>query len=328
MSVYKRKLQQQVIGPENGMSLIEMVVTIGIGSIVALSFASLASNMHSETKYLGEKLAVYEIKSRLQGALINDDFCSCLFRSSNSTLRTFDTNQLVFNPPLSANQIPIGYAQPIPTSVGTPCVASGGTLVPAPNGIVPGFQFRVGGLNVTGVQDRGGGKYAANIEISFANLSRPMRDIRVPVNFAVDLTTGSPNGRPFASCSFPPSPGFKLIAHNVPAGSQVSVPANTCQSAIRVEMSMNAFRNDTSPGGYIGRRFEIQKNGATHPQLTLEFGSAKGGSRGHGWAYRANGLSKVYYTTDVGISNSFTSGLYGDGNIAITDALYTVSCAD
>jgi prepilin-type N-terminal cleavage/methylation domain-containing protein len=306
-----------------GMSLIEVLIGIGIVSIIMMSTTTVFTNMNKESKALSEKLTLNDIKMRLQYAMINQNYCSCLVRG-----RTFNPSSKTFDPPFNSGPIPNTYEQPAPIDLNTPCipagnVAAGDVLVPAVGNKIATTSLEVKSIEATGIQDRGSGNYAGNLEVGFTNTVRSLRNVVVPFNFSIDPATGK-----FKSCSPAGSAGFKIIAQDVPAGNSVNVPANTCRTAIKVEMSMNAHRQDTPPGGYIGRTFQILQNGGAHPQLTLEFGSGKGGSSGHGWDYRANGLSKTYYTTQVTVDNDFTSSLSGDPRIDVSDAYYTVTCPD
>jgi len=296
-----------------GFSLIEATVAAAILMTVSLAIAAVIVNLNREVRSLDEKLVSRETETLVQRVTSNLPFCNCLFtghqfdRTSNNWL-SFPTS--------------------IPSSFAAACAPGPDSIlsVGAPIGSSHLSPQSLSMVNITELT-AGSGVYVGELSVDFdsTRLVRSVRPLRVPLTFSVS-TTDPPNNAGFLACGN--AAGSAILALSVPAGTGFAVPAGACREAIRVDMQMNAFRNDTPPGGYRGRRFEIRVNGLGNPQWQLEFGSTKGGATGHGWAYRANGLSKTFYLTNVANANVLSSALIGDPIVNITSAFYHVTCVN
>ncbi len=75
-----------MLNSNSGNSLIQIVISIGLMSILAVIFASMMESQNKQVKILSEKLLMQEIETSIRSVFLNEDYCSCLFRN-----KTFDT---------------------------------------------------------------------------------------------------------------------------------------------------------------------------------------------------------------------------------------------
>jgi hypothetical protein len=127
--------------------------------------------------------------------------------------------------------------------------------------------------------------------------------------------------------------GGALLVNNADAslGTPVTVPANTCTNAIRVDMQMDTHRIDSLPSAvYRQSFFTILVDGASGIDTVIMAGSKKEqvGSGGDGfiWLYEAYGISKSFFITDVASSHTLTPVLNLDPVSCVYNPHFSVSC--
>lgn len=94
-----------------GFSLVEVLVSVGIGAVVMLAFSSMMANQNKETKALRETLASLDLQKTLISVLANGSVCSHLL--NNPTVLTFNSTQL---PQTLTPSLPIYSSLPITSS--------------------------------------------------------------------------------------------------------------------------------------------------------------------------------------------------------------------
>lgn len=172
-----------------GFSLVEIVVAAGIVSILGLILATMVVNQNREVAAIGEKMAAKDVELRVKNVVFNGSYCGCLFRGKTFNLATLTWNNF-------PSQIPDSYNQPTPLPP-APCVASTSLVVPAVGEVITSSHLKIANLSMTNVANPGPGYYTGDLEVSFdpSLLVRAMKNIKIPMSFNVDTTTGN-----FISC--------------------------------------------------------------------------------------------------------------------------------
>lgn len=71
---------------EKGMSLVEVLVSVGISVIVSFVMATMMVNMSTDQKALQEKYTVLELKNTVLTALSNPTICTAQLAAGSPTL--------------------------------------------------------------------------------------------------------------------------------------------------------------------------------------------------------------------------------------------------
>lgn len=187
-------MKNETLGSPSGFSLTELLVGVGIMGFVALAMATMFTSSFNDMRSLKESLAMRDLETRTRQILLRPDYASCLLRG-----RTLDTTvtPATWNPPISS--LPVAYQLPAP-AMPAACTELGGSLAQA-NAVIGDSSARIGTMNMTETLDMGAGNYSATFAIApdAASLARSLREIRLPLQFRVDLASGAANARPFLS---------------------------------------------------------------------------------------------------------------------------------
>ena len=68
---------------QTGFSLIELMLAVGISSILALVFGTMFANQNREMQAMSQKFLKVELETQLKNVLIKSDYCGCIFNSMN-----------------------------------------------------------------------------------------------------------------------------------------------------------------------------------------------------------------------------------------------------
>jgi len=187
-------MKNKVVHSQSGSSLIEILIAAGIMGFIALLMATMFANSFNDIRSLKESLALRDLETRARQILLRPDYASCLLRG-----RTLDTtvNPATWNPPIAS--LPIAYQIPAP-AMPTACTEIGGSLAQV-NAVIGDSMARIGMLAMPDTLDLGAGNYSETLAIApdVQSLARSLREIRLPLQFRVDLASGAPNARPFLS---------------------------------------------------------------------------------------------------------------------------------
>jgi len=167
-----------------GMSIMEVLVATGLLSIVSLGVMSMISSQNKEVTALTEKLGAKDVQEQLINMMSVPDFCSCLMRGL--TLNTTTAPMTLSSNPVD---IPMGYNQPIPVPLTTPCTPnSADRVVPPSGGKLSGLAVRVNAISYKDINPLGSNKYSAKLNVSLMPNSgvRPLADIKASVVFTVN----------------------------------------------------------------------------------------------------------------------------------------------
>ncbi len=267
-------MKQKKSKTEAGFSLTELLVGVGIMGIVALAMATMFTNSFNDMRSLKESLAMRDLETRIRQTLLRPDYASCLLRGR--TLNT-TTNPATWTPAIAS--MPFAYQIPAP-AMPAACTALGGVIAEA-NVAIGDSAARIATLSMTETLALGVGNYSANLTIApdVQSLVRSLRPIRVPIQFRVDLTSGTPEARPFLSVDLGTGPGsngvnliveFKcadissapcLVPPMCPAGwTEIGQSrAFTAMSGLQGELGQDA--------GYRSRHCEAPIPGGQHLEL-------------------------------------------------------------
>ena len=228
-----------------GITIMETLISIGLASIIGLGMASMVVSQNKEVVGLTEKLVIKDLESRLQKAILVDNFCSCLFRSSKVS------GGMLINPPVS---IPGGYNQPIP-NVPAACTAAGTSMVPTAGNYIPESKIKIASIGYSNLVRIGTNQYSANIDIKF-DTSTAVRAIKgIKGSF---VFTANSSGD-FLNCG--PAKNSSAIAIAYRGGGFSVTPSETGRyqvdfiGSVRgrsegetfIWMTMNGLRNPTNP---------------------------------------------------------------------------------
>jgi prepilin-type N-terminal cleavage/methylation domain-containing protein len=206
---------------QNGFSLIELLIVMGIMSIAALGMMSMMDNQNKDFRFLAEKFEIRDTKSVLTGVLDENSFCGCFLNG-----KTFNTTTGLMNQAITS--IPMNYTSPSPT-----CTPSTLNIIPpvgsklsASSNITVASLSLLPGTEVV----PGSGKYSSGVEVTLGNVSRSVRPITVPIFFKIDTAAGTPTTRPVTNCmsatvEVPPLQGFCTPMNRWDNGNTLSCPA-------------------------------------------------------------------------------------------------------
>lgn len=179
---------------EKGLALIQILISIGIVSILSLAIASVVEGLSKENRALAEKMASIDLTRVLSSALANTSTCSSIFAST-----TLPPSAMPFNITHVSEADP--YIIPIQT---IPNVVTAGTAAsPLSNSLVilPNEESRVGiRLSITNMNPP-----TARLEVNFdqGRLLRPIRNLNFPGILLA--TQGSPEKTVVTGCRNPGS---------------------------------------------------------------------------------------------------------------------------
>lgn len=208
MNLDQKSLKHRANRRARGFSIIEVLVALGIMSIVSMALISLLTNQNKEVKALGERMISKDVETQLKNVLLNSSYCDCLLRGY--TLNTVTTPTAWNSFPLS---IPSGYNQP-PPAAPTPCTALSSFIIPPVGGKIGNSSVKTAGITMDNILYQGSGYYTGSLNISFdpGSMVRAMKSLRIPMSFSIDTTSGTPAARNFSSCgSAPSASGFVFL---------------------------------------------------------------------------------------------------------------------
>lgn len=179
-----KKIQQ------SGFSLIEVLVSVGLLSLVSLGMMTMISNQNKSITVLGEKLTAKDLEISLKSLMLNRSFCSCLVNG-----KTFNTGT---NQVSAISSVPTGY-----TNLAT-CTAAATNLIPTAGSVFNNStSLRVGSINVENVVVQSASTYTAELTVGIDPASgiMPLKGFSTVFNFNIDTSSGTPAARPILSCS-------------------------------------------------------------------------------------------------------------------------------
>ncbi|MGZ3768852.1 MAG: prepilin-type N-terminal cleavage/methylation domain-containing protein [Bdellovibrio sp.] len=162
------------IANRKGMTIIEVMVAIGIMSIVLAGMTTMQINMQKETKALTEKMAVLDLEKFLISTLADGSICTAeLTPSILNGSSSFSVN--VGNPSKTSIVLPSGIHSSI-TDPSKVLVQPGALISPLSN-----VKVKPNGVTVSNFANAGTDLYTATINVEFEsdNLVRSLKPISV-----------------------------------------------------------------------------------------------------------------------------------------------------
>lgn len=214
---------------QSGFSLIEVLVVIGIMSIVAFSMMSMMSGMNKDFRAFDEKMGLQALQLQIQSALSNPDFCKCFFGNNTFNSSTESWNSF----PNSTTSISTAYSSAC-AALGPPLVNIGTRI--GNSNMIP-TELRLEDINPVVVGGTNPGGYSAKLEVVMDpnQLTRSRKNISVPINFYVNMSDPV-SYRRILSCS-PPVPSFQL---NDPI--TITLPVARNSSPMPISTSPNQYK--------------------------------------------------------------------------------------
>lgn len=174
-----------------GFSIVEVMVAVGITSILGLSLMNLSSDLRKETRSLEQKIDVLGFEKHLLAVMADGSLCK---RTVVDTTYTFNSSDL------SNVNIPIAEIK-----------ASSNILAPTLIAANPGTSLGSSGVKVNSIQftsfvEIGPNQYSANLVVGL-DASQLVRAIR-PIEIKLNLFTSTPdpmvpNNKQIIDCSPP-----------------------------------------------------------------------------------------------------------------------------
>lgn len=173
---------------KKGTSVVEVLVAFGLMSILAIATMNLILSQQKEVAGLEDRLALQGIQSHLMSVLSDGTFCKCFMG-----LNTFNYTTNAWN----------GFPSSIGMSYDATCTSIGGSFLTVGNKISP--KIRPTSMTLQNITETiaSSGVFSANLVLAFDQslLTKNRKNISIPLNFRIDLTTGTASARPLHSCS-------------------------------------------------------------------------------------------------------------------------------
>ncbi len=174
----------------NGFSIVEILVAVGIMSVIALGMATLITNQTMEIKGIDEKMALQSVQTRVANVLSSPAFCGCFLGTS----RTFDYETArVWSSALTS----------IASSYDGACAAVGAAFLTVATPL--DARLTPVGMSLQNIVETtaSSGNFSANLVLQFDQtlLTKSRKSLSLPMYFSVNLLGGAAGARPLASCS-------------------------------------------------------------------------------------------------------------------------------
>jgi type II secretory pathway pseudopilin PulG len=182
-------LTSLILKNQNGQSLIQVIISIGIMGILMMAMVSAQVMQTKENRALAEKLASLDLQRSTTQYLTNPASCSAMFAPSNLVdpidLPTDMASVTPTNPySITLKQLPSGGAGPPLATAGSQVSPLSNTLELLPNlGTTTGIQIKLTSLSATSA--------TASLEFHLdqAKLVRPFKNPQFPINLMVSGAT-------------------------------------------------------------------------------------------------------------------------------------------
>lgn len=252
----------QLICNQRGQSIIQVLISIGLMSILMAAFATMMANQSKESQALAEKIAWADFQQQLSRTFTDGALCTSLI----GTMKFDSTNAIQGskNQPtitLSNTSIPISSlpnAPPLVTA-GQPASSISSTLIVAS---VNPFQV----TNIVGSSAGGVGYFTGVFQVNFDK--KPLIRALKPAQATIGIqTTSSGNTQTIIGCQSTGgnslgAMGYKMVTNvcnnaydctvSCPTGQQVLGGGGVCWG--------DAANGDKNAGGMIGDSFPINNN--------------------------------------------------------------------
>ncbi len=182
-----------------GFSLVEMLVLIGLLSIIALISASLINNLNRELKAVEQRADSLNLRGTLEVTLASLPICSCLMSSFAAP----------FDPTATSTAV---------SEIKSSCAAGASTIIKAGQ-LVDGTQLTVNQIALENIEQLGPDLYKGQIKVNYLKTDMNIRQIK-PITMGVQFKTGSgSNPKIIVACfGVGVSSGFNEFTGSCPSG--------------------------------------------------------------------------------------------------------------
>ncbi len=172
----------------SGFSIVEILIALGIISVLALAMTTLITNQTSNLQAIDEKVALQGIRSQTLNMFSSSVFCGCFMGSA----RTFDYTTKVWNT----------FPNSIGSSYDAACAAVGSAYFAVGTPMSP--RLVPTGMSMENITETvvSSGKFSANLILRFDQtlLSTTRKSLTLPINFTVNMADPIA-ARRFGTCS-------------------------------------------------------------------------------------------------------------------------------
>lgn len=231
--------------------MVELMVALGIMSIIGFAFTAIIINSNKEMKSLEMKADSLTLKSNVEGTLGNLTICSCIM---NSFASTFNADDLV-------------NTDSVITTIKSSCEATASTVI-AENADVPGTKLAIDKIKIENIEYLGSaelykGKLRISYQASVTNF-RPLRPISLDIRFKTqagspssakkivqcDFISGNGSGSspPLNVASCPPDQYLRGIQDGQPLCSAVVVAGNSSDAGAADKTGVVYSTSNPGPG--------------------------------------------------------------------------------
>ena len=175
----RRSAQLSCPNPVNssGFSIVEVLVALGIMSIVTMGMMTLITNQTKDIQGIDEKMALQGVQTQVSNVLSSSAFCGCFI----GTTRTFDYSAS----PKVWNTFPTSIA----SSYDGTCAAVGAAFLTVGTNLSP--RLLPTGMSLQNINETtaGSGNFSANLILQFdqALLTNSRKSLSVPMYFSVNM---------------------------------------------------------------------------------------------------------------------------------------------
>lgn len=158
-----------------GFSIIEVLVVVGIMSVISLGLMTLISNQRSEIQAIDEKMAVQSIQVQLRNVLSSTPFCGCFIGA-----HTFNYSTLTWNT----------FPTSVASSYDSTCTPIGAAFLNVGSNVSPKLLTTSMSLQNVTETITGSGNFTANLTVEFDQnlLKRSLKPVSVPMYFTINMT--------------------------------------------------------------------------------------------------------------------------------------------
>lgn len=162
-----------------GFSIVEVLVTLGIMSVITMGMMTLVTNQTTDIKAIDEKMALQGVQTQVSNVLSSPAFCGCFI--SGTTARTFNYSAA----PKVWNTFPTSIA----SSYDGACAAVGAAFLTV--GTALEARLMPTGMSLQNITETtaGSGNFSANLVLTFDQtlLTRSRKNLSVPMYFTLNM---------------------------------------------------------------------------------------------------------------------------------------------
>jgi len=243
-------------GNQNGQSLIQVLISIGLFGIFAAGFAAMVGNQARSLRALSEKSAAFDLQQLLTSSLADGSVCQYVLNNPN--VLTFDSTTVSPATPQTINltnptaDTAALYLKLLPNPSAPPALIPGPTIVQVDKPASPLSNSLIVQSIQLQITAGGGGSYLGNWLINFdsSKTVHTLKPVSVSTSLTVDTTT--PSAAKIIGCGSSASSGGMgcAIGQEIQQGVLMRDPRDP--SAVGFAMNMTSSFAQIASGSWVG----------------------------------------------------------------------------